>query len=346
VIRDSTSTRRAGGLDFRLCAGKTKTRECCTVAVAIPPQAGHPSMIEQGGIVAAKDITTPMRLCTTQLIQNGFLPTQLRLSSGATILTSLDYAQVLEMIFSTTDKAKGRLRRKPDGGIEVIDSLWVEYGDTHTDLHHINDQVRIKDRMISLLKNHGAGGRPIVIVDWGCGAGHTLAQLDHWLRKMKITNSKLFGFANEFHVDWLDAPSNLTFILDVADNLHRYFNARTVDFIYSIAGLYYLFLPEIDRCDDDMLEFFRKHRFDGRLFQTYEHTERYLEALSFIMKTSGELLMDLPSHIIDIDFDLLKSFSRNYRTLRNPEKYGEQAYVLVPNRPVSQANEYGARAYI
>lgn len=296
--------------------------------------------------MAAKAITTPVRMGATQFNQKDFLPTQFRLSSGATILTSLDYAQALEMIFSSTDRAKGRLRRKLDGRIEVIDSLWVEYGDTHTDLHHINDQIRIKDRMISMLENQGAGGRPIVIVDWGCGAGHTLAQLDRWLQEMNIPNGKLFGFANEFHVDWLDAPSNLTFILDVADNLHRYFNARSVDFIYSIAGLYYLFLPESDRCDDDMLEFFRKHRFDGRLFQNYEHTDRHLEALSAIMKTTGELLMDLPLHIIDIDFDLLKSFSRNYRTLRNPEKYGEQAYVLVPKRPVSQANEYGVRAYI
>ena len=282
--------------------------------------------------MVAKALATSMNYGASFLHERRFKPTRIPLGSGATMLTSLDYAAARKVILSSAETGRGRLRRNPAGQIEVINSLWMEYGDTHTDLHDINDLIRIKDRIISQCRHSKADSGSIVIVDWGCGAGHTLTQLSRWLEAMNINCVQLYGFANEFHVDWFKAPANLTFILDVADNLPRYFRASSVDFIYSIAGLYYLFIPESDDCDDDMLEFFRKHQFDGRLFKNYAHTERHLEALSIIMKGNGELLIDLPVHVIDIDYSLLKSNNRNYRTLRNPEKYGEHAYVLKPNR--------------
>ena len=287
--------------------------------------------------MAARAMATQKDCGVTNLDQEAFTPTHITLPSGAKILTSLDDEMARKVVGSSGRTGKGRLRRNPAGQIDVIESLWMEYGDTHTDLHDINDLIRIKDRMISLCKSSANMNGSIVIVDWGCGAGHTLTQLSRWLQAMNISCVQLFGYANEFHADWQHAPANLTFILDVADNLPKYFHTRTVDFIYSIAGLYYLFIPESDGCDDDMLEFFKKHRFDSRLFKSYSHTERHLEALSTIMKSNGELLIDLPVHVIDIDYNLLKSDNRNYRTLRNPEKYGEHAYVLVPKRSVSHA---------
>ena len=283
-------------------------------------------------------------MSTSMLGQSNFLPTHISLGARANILTSLDYEMAKEVVFCSGHTGKGRLRQNPDGRIEIVDSVWMEYGDSHTDLHDINDLIRIKDRIFSLCNQDDADRGSIVIVDWGCGSGHTLVQLDCWLREMSITCVKLYGYANEFHTDWFNAPANLTFILDVADNLPRYFSTRTVDFIYSIAGLYYLFIPESEGSDDDMLEFFRKHRFDGRLFKKYAHTERHLEALSAIMKCNGELLIDLPLHVIDIDYSLLKSRNKHYRTLRNPEKYGEHAYVLVPSPSASPAEAYAARA--
>lgn len=265
--------------------------------------------------------------------ETNFLSTHVLLDSGASMLTSVDYGAARRLLSNFKNTGKGRLIKKRDGRIELIDSLWRDYGDTHTDLHDINDLIRIKDRIFALCRNADDRCRSIVIVDWGCGAGHTLTQLDAWLRKMGIDCVKLYGFANEFHPDWHKAPANITFILDVAENLPKYFNTRTVDFIYSIAGLYYLFIPESDSGDDDMLEYFKKHRFDGSLFKNYTHTERHLEALSFIMKYSGELIIDLPVHVIDIDYNLLKTENRYFTTHRNPEVYGEHAYVLVPSLP-------------
>jgi len=283
--------------------------------------------------MVAKALATQIGYGVSILQERRFEPTQIPFGCGAKMLTSLDYKTARKVVFTSAETGKGRLHRNTAGQIEMIDSLWMEYGDTHTDLHDINDLIRIKDRILSLCHHSEDVCGPIVIVDWGCGAGHTLAQLDRWLKALNINCVQLYGFANEFHADWLKAPANLTFILDVADNLPRYFDARSVDFIYSIAGLYYLFIPESESSHDDMLEFFRKHRFDGRLFKSYAHTERHLEALSTIMRSNGELLIDLPVHVIDIDYNLLKSDNRNYRTLRNPEKYGEHAYVLMPIQP-------------
>ena len=281
--------------------------------------------------MAAKALARQISYGASVLQESSFKPTRVPLGSGAHMLTSLDYETARKVILTSAYNGRGRLQRNPAGHIEVIDSLWMEYGDTHTDLHDINDLIRIKDRLISQCHHSRPDSGPIVVVDWGCGAGHTLSQLDRWLKAMNMNCVQLYGYANEFHADWLKAPANLTFILDVADNLPGYFNARSVDFIYSIAGLYYLFIPESEGGDDDMLEFFRKHQFDGRLFKSYAHTERHLEALSTVMKGNGELLIDLPVHVIDIDYNLLKSNNQSYRTLRNPEKYGEHAYVLKPN---------------
>lgn len=264
------------------------------------------------------------------LCEDNFMATCIHFETGSSMLTSLCYEKAIKLIAHCEKNRKGRLRRKPDGSIELINSVWRSYGDTHTDLHDINDLIRIKDRIISMCERRNDCQGTIAIVDWGCGAGHTLVQLGRWLKKENITCVKLYGYANEIHPDWQYAPGNITFILDVADNLPMYFKKRTVDFIYSIAGLYYLFLPEYDAHDDDMVEYFKKHQFDGRLFKNYSHTEKHLEQLSVIMKSNGELIIDLPIHVIDIDFSLLKTHSRKYETLRNPDKYGEHAYVLVP----------------
>lgn len=250
--------------------------------------------------------------------------------TGTRILTSLDFNTANKLVSDYHRTGKGRLSRRPDGCIETTNSLWVEYGDTHTDLHDINDLFRIKDRIAFLYKNRKDRNRPFVIVDWGCGAGHTLTQLDAWLRKQNITDVRLYGFANEIHPDWWKASENITFILDVAENLPAYFLNGTVDFIYSIAGLYYLFLPEHSDCDYDMEEYFRANGFDGRLFRVYPRTEKHLEELGLVMDMNGELMIDLPVHIIDIDYDLLKIENNNCITIRNPKKYGEHAYVVVP----------------
>lgn len=277
-----------------------------------------------------KALAKPLRDEIPVLCENDFMATCIHFESGSDLLTSLCYEKANNLISQYEKTGKGRLRRNPDGSIEVINSVWRDYADTHTDLHDINDLIRIKDRIISMCSKRSNCKGPINIVDWGCGAGHTLTQLGRWLDEENITCVKLYGYANEIHSDWQYAAGNITFILDVADNLPMYFKKGTVDFIYSIAGLYYLFLPEYDSHDDDMVEYFKKHQFDGRLFKSYLHTEKHLEQLSTIMKADGELVIDLPIHVIDIDFNLLQTKSKKYRTLRNPDKYGEHAYVMVP----------------
>ena len=257
---------------------------------------------------------------------------RIRFQMGSHMLTSLG-SDITEQLISCSERSgKGRVFRRHDGGIGLTDSLWSDYGDSHTDLHAINDLIRIKDRIATVYKNTLGLDKSFVIIDWGCGAGHTLMQLEGWLQDENIQGIKLYGFANEIHPEWQYAPENITFILDVADQLPFYFKPRSVDFIYSIAGLYYLFLPELDGPDCDMVEYFSRHAFYGGRFRSYSHTEKYLERLSFIMKFHGELLIDLPIHIIDIDFNLLSNENKNYDTQRNPELFGEHAYVLSPRR--------------
>jgi hypothetical protein len=275
------------------------------------------------------------------LWEKDFMTTCIHFESGSDMLTSLCFEKADKLISQCEKTGKGRLRRKPDGSIDLIHSVWRDYGDTHTDLHDINDLIRIKDRIITMCSKRSDCQGTMIIIDWGCGAGHTLVQLGRWLKKENITCVKLYGYANEFHPDWQYATENITFILDVADNLPKYFKKGAVDFIYSIAGLYYLFLPEYDDHNDDMVEYFKKHQFDARLFKYYSHTEKHLEQLSSIMKANAELIIDLPIHVIDIDFNLLKTQSRKYKTLTDPEKYGEHAYVMLPQNayPVGQASD-------
>jgi hypothetical protein len=282
------------------------------------------------------------------LCEKDLMATCIHFESGSDMLTSLCHEKANELMAQCEKTGKGRLRRKSDGRLELINSVWRDYGDTHTDLHDINELIRIKDRIISMCSKRSDCQGAMIIVDWGCGAGHTLVQLGQWLQKEKITCVKLYGYANEIHPDWQYASGNITFILDVADNLPMYFDKGTVDFMYSIAGLYYLFLPEYDDHDDDMVEYFKKHQFDGRLFKSYSHTEKHLEQLSTIMKADGELVIDLPIHVIDIDFNLLKTQSRKYKTLRNPHKYGEHAYVMVPQNayPAGQVFDHAGPSVI
>lgn len=257
---------------------------------------------------------------------------RIRFQTGSHMLTTLG-PDITKQLISCFDRtAKGRVCKRPDGGIELTDSLWSDYGDSHTDLHAINDLIRIKDRIVTMYENTLNRDGSFVIIDWGCGAGHTLVQLEGWLQDENMQGIKLYGFANEIHPEWQYAPEKITFILDVADHLPLYFKPRSVDFIYSIAGLYYLFLPESDGPDCDMVEYFSRHAFYGRRFRSYSHTDKYLERLSFIMKFHGELLIDLPIHIIDIDYNLLANENQNYITKRNPELFGEHAYVLSPRR--------------
>lgn len=288
----------------------------------------------QGETMYTYAIVKPLRGEIPVLFDKDAMATCIHFESGSNLLTSLSYEKATQLIAQCKKTGKGRLRRKPDRSIELINSVWREYGDTHTDLHDINDMLRIKDRIIAMCGKRSGCQGSTMIVDWGCGAGHTLVQLARWLEAENITCVKLYGFANEIHPDWQYAPENITFIWDVAENLPMYFNKRTVDFIYSIAGLYYLFLPEYDEHDEDMVAYFKKHQFNGRLFKNYSHTEKHLEQLSAIMKADGELMIDLPIHVIDIDYSLLHTQSRQYKTIRNPDKYGEHAYVLVPKNAV------------
>ncbi|MFH2061278.1 MAG: class I SAM-dependent methyltransferase [Pseudomonadota bacterium] len=250
--------------------------------------------------------------------------------SGAKMLTSMDPDATKELITSFEKTGKGRLNKGFDNRIEVLDSMWQDYNDTHTDLHVFNDLIRIKERIIALNKHKKKWDIPFVILDWGCGSGHTLNQLSKWLDEQKIFDVKLYGFANQIHPDWKYAAENITFILDVADHLPLYFKDEKIDLIYSIAGLYYLFLPDSNNQKYDMVEYFKRHQFNSDLFKIHSHTEKYLEHLSFILKPHGELLIDLPIHIIDVNYDLLQTQNKHFIGLEDHEKYGEYAFVVVP----------------
>jgi len=274
-----------------------------------------------------------LQKCYTDIIETSllhdFAPTAITLLSGAQMLTSLSHNVANELSAYIQTTGKGRLYKDSTGSIELIDSLWQEYGDTHTDLHAINGLLHIKERINALYKKKSRH-LPFVIVDWGCGSGHTLRQLCKWLKKQNITNIKLYGFANEMHPDWQSTPEEITLILDIAENFSKYFKGRAIDFIYSIAGLYYLFLPEFEKQKYNLVEYFYVNRFDNTVFKNFSHTEKYLEQLSLTMRGKGEILIDLPVHVIDINYHGLQMDNSHFLTVRNPAKYGEHAFVVLP----------------
>ncbi|MDD5148012.1 MAG: hypothetical protein PHH08_00940 [Candidatus ainarchaeum sp.] len=78
--------------------------------------------------------------------------------------------------------------------------------------------------------------RPLVVLDWGCGAGDAISGLaSEYRRKVRA-----YGFAKDIHENWAKIK-NVKLIGQTKEGLLRMLKDNSVDLIYSTLGLGYLF---------------------------------------------------------------------------------------------------------
>lgn len=79
--------------------------------------------------------------------------------------------------------------------------------------------------------------RTVTVVDWGAGAGTSLAELSQKLAGRGIRNVRLVGFSDMYFKDWArPSMAGIEFILDVSRHLPEYFKDGEIDFLYSYWG--------------------------------------------------------------------------------------------------------------
>ena len=85
--------------------------------------------------------------------------------------------------------------------------------------------------------NHSKGtAKPVVVLDWGCGAGIALHMLDEIFGRQV----ELYGFSKDHYAEWSGNSKNIAFIQETANNSPRFFKERSIDLIYSFFGINHL----------------------------------------------------------------------------------------------------------
>ncbi len=78
-------------------------------------------------------------------------------------------------------------------------------------------------------------GKPVVVLDWGCGKGRAAGEL----KKELGETVQVYGFSKDSYPEWRGAQG-VKFIHATKDDLLRYLKDGSVDLIYSMLGLEYL----------------------------------------------------------------------------------------------------------
>lgn len=115
-------------------------------------------------------------------------------------------------------------------------------------------------------------GRPVVILDWGCGKGTAIEQF----AKMYGQQIKAFGYSKDSYADWKNVQ-NAKIVHATKEDLLRYFKDRSIDFIYSYSALSHLF-PEA-----------------GNHAASISQAVDYLRALLVKVSPCGKVCFELPS---------------------------------------------------
>lgn len=83
-----------------------------------------------------------------------------------------------------------------------------------------------------ITRRYQEGGRPIVVLDWGCGAGTTIREL----AREYGDKVHAYGFSKDSYNEW-EHIDNAKLIQATMEDLPRYFKNDSVDLIYSKLGL-------------------------------------------------------------------------------------------------------------
>lgn len=116
-------------------------------------------------------------------------------------------------------------------GKERVVRLRAGYTDIRNPLEKINEWFGIDLGEEAKRTSHKLG-RKIVVVDWGCGKGTAITQLQRECEK----EAHCYGFSKDSYDEWI-GNSFVKFIQADADDFKRYFKRIPIDLMFSYAGL-------------------------------------------------------------------------------------------------------------
>jgi len=158
------------------------------------------------------------------------------LPQGAVLLTDLKPRDVPNSIYNKKiiETAGGELRATNVLAEEIRPTTFLT----------IDHVFGLMQRIEKLDRERTDKNEPIVILDWGCGSGTALVGLLHELQSREregrgIANVILYGFSDEFYLEWKQAPAGINFIWGTPDHLKKYLyqHLHKVSYIYSHFGL-------------------------------------------------------------------------------------------------------------
>ena len=129
----------------------------------------------------------------------------------------------------------------------------------------LGDKDALYEKIKKLAAKAAEKGETVRIVDWGVGNGRALIEIAERLKSDGITNVELFGFGNLAYKNWEKAPVSITFIRDEAENLARFFEDNSIDFMFSNYGIFHL---EEAEYKDHLRELFPKMKVGGEIIHT------------------------------------------------------------------------------
>ncbi len=166
------------------------------------------------------------------------------LRGGAELLSRLDLGNV--------DGSRSFIVGLSRDGVLSASSRGMPYKINSTPLEVLERRLNLVKNIESLDKARKNKSEDIVVLDWGCGTGQGLVELQREIKKRKIKNVVLVGFDGQYYPEWNNAPSGISFILDVPV-LQMYLRGlHGVDLVYSHSALTLLFTKVIEHSFKDL----------------------------------------------------------------------------------------------
>jgi len=160
------------------------------------------------------------------------------LNSGARLLSSIEKTQSEEMRAKKEVSEVFMEKESSVMGYRVVDPEedkgWSVFSGSN--LKRIQGSIGL-DISEFIEKARKDPNKLFTWVDWGCGDASAMDEIATLLDAQNIKNVRLVAYSNAYTPEWEKVHKRVTFILDAADNLYKYFENEEIDLIYSHYGL-------------------------------------------------------------------------------------------------------------
>jgi len=164
-----------------------------------------------------------------------------KLQNGAKLWTQKDAEKMAEVLPGLEEQ--GYVDENDQGGLEaktpsLINLFWrssLENSSKDLDADLLEEIIQ----KAAVAKEQG---RMLTVLDWGCGSADTLNDIARKLSDLEpgIDNVQLVGLSNQYSENWNNLHPGVNIIFDNAENIDKYLAEGSVDFIFSLFGLFHL----------------------------------------------------------------------------------------------------------